>query len=88
MELYEVMLGKLLDGSGVYPKGIVQYFNEHGYIAKYKEQASIDGIKYKIFLGAPIIIDIHVEEPTQTVPATYYVLLSVMMKNISILLKI
>lgn len=73
MELYKVMPNKLANGTGVYPKGIVNYFNANGYEAKYVENASIDEIKYEVSLGAPVIVHIHVEEPKETIHATHYV---------------
>lgn len=73
MDLYPLMPNKLANGQGVYPKGIVNYFNAHGYEAEYIEDASIDEIKYEVSLGAPVIVHIHVEEPKETIHATHYV---------------
>lgn len=74
MELYPNFPNKLANGEGVYPKGIVKFFQDRGYEAEYVEDATVEEIKYEISSKkAPVIAHIHVEEPVETIHATHYV---------------
>lgn len=73
MELYRTFPNKLANGEGVFSEGIENFFESRGYKAKYIENASIDELKHEIAKGAPVIVHIHVEKPTDNIHATHYV---------------
>lgn len=73
LELYKTFPGKLENGGGVYPLGIVSMFKSHGFDADFMMRGTIDDLKQELSKGAPVIVFIHVDVDADTVHATHYV---------------
>lgn len=73
LELFENFPGKISDGSGVYPQGIVTFFTERGYNAEFTSADSVDDLKALISKGDPVIVFIHADEPYTNPHYTHYV---------------
>lgn len=73
LPLFENFPGKLADGNGVYPTGIVQMFQERGYEAEFITGATVDQLKQEVAKGAPVIVFIHVEVPYSNPHYTHYI---------------
>lgn len=73
LELFKTLPDKTPDGSGAYPKAIINLFESKGYEANYIVDASIETLKYEISKGNPVIVFIHVEVDAKSVHWTHYV---------------
>ena len=73
LELYQDFPGKLPDGNGVYPQGIVSFFLDKGYEAEFVSDATVEDLKREIAKGAPVIVFIHGQEPVDNLHNTHYV---------------
>lgn len=72
MELFETFPNKIPSG-GVFPRGIVNFFNDRGYEAEFRENGTIEELKKELCNGSPVIAFIHVSEPYESVHNTHYV---------------
>lgn len=73
LELYEDFPGKLPDGNGVYPDGIVTFFTEQGYDAAFVTDASVEDLKAELVAkNAPVIVFIHGEYPYTSPHNTHF----------------
>lgn len=72
IELFKTFPQKNADGSGAPPYGILTFFEERGYEAKYQCDGTIEDLKREISKGAPVIVFIHVAEPYTTTHNTHY----------------
>ena len=73
LELFEDFPGKLPDGSGVYPSGVKQFWDDlEGYAAEFKSGGTVEELKGLVSTGVPVIVFIHVEEPYTTTHNTHY----------------
>ena len=73
MALFEEMPDKLENGNGVYPTGIIKLFQQRGYTAELKQDASIAELKQEISLGSPVIVYIHADVDAPSPYYTHYV---------------
>ena len=73
LPLFENFPGKLADGNGVYPSGIVEMFAGRGYEAEFITGATVDQLKQEVAKGAPVIVFIHVEVPYSNPHYTHYI---------------
>lgn len=73
LKLFENFPGKISDGSGVYPQGIVTFFSDHGYNAEFTTADSVDDLKMLVSQGDPVIVFIHADEPYTNPHYTHYV---------------
>lgn len=72
-QLFETFPGKLPDGNGVYPQGIVSFFLDQGYEAEFVCDATVEQLKQELAKGAPVIVFIHGAYPYTSTHNTHYV---------------
>lgn len=72
MEIFEDFPNKAPDG-GIFPDGIVNYLEGKGYQAEFKQDGTVEELKYHVSQGTPVIVFIHTEEPYESVHYTHYI---------------
>lgn len=72
MEIFEHFPNRAPDG-GVFPDGIVSYLEGKGYQAEFKQDGTVEELKYYVSKGTPVIVFIHTEEPYESVHSTHYI---------------
>lgn len=73
LDLYKNFPNKLSNGGGVYPSGIINFFNDRDFQVTFIKDASIDDLKQELSEGHPVIVYIHVYVVTDNVHCTHYV---------------
>lgn len=72
MEIFEDFPNRAPDG-GIFPNGIVSYLEGKGYQAEFKQDGTVEELKYHVSRGTPVIVFIHTEEPYESVHYTHYI---------------
>lgn len=73
LTLFQDFPGKLPDGSGVFPSGVEQFWNDReGYAAEFKSGGTVEDLKRLVSTGVPVIVFVHVEEPYTSTHNTHF----------------
>ena len=72
MDIFADFPNRAPDG-GIFPEGIVNYFEGKGYQAEFRQNGTVAEIKGLVSQGVPVIVFIHTEEPHKTVHSTHYI---------------